>query len=105
MREVRREERVFAGQRVQPAAEERVAPPMPASEEAAVESALQSSSELRRLESQIAAKGLGGRAAKAARLPHCRCAYTRPHTFSFRSHRSSRTCRRLISTGCVVRYG
>jgi outer membrane protein len=59
-----------ADDRVQPAAEERVAPPMPASEEAAVESALQSSSELRRLESQIAAKGLEGRAAKAARLPH-----------------------------------
>jgi outer membrane protein TolC len=31
---------------------------------------LQSSGELRRLESQIAAKGLEGRAAKAARLPH-----------------------------------
>jgi hypothetical protein len=34
-----------------------------------VESALGSSNELRRLESQIAAKGLEGRAAKAARLP------------------------------------
>jgi outer membrane protein TolC len=43
---------------------------MPASEAAAVESALQSSNELRRLQSQIAAKGLEGRAAKAARLPH-----------------------------------
>src|SRR5580658_1322091 len=59
-----------AGDRVQPAAGERTAPPIPASEEAAVESALQSSKELRRLESQIAAKGLEGRAAKAARLPH-----------------------------------
>ena len=59
-----------ADDRVQPAAEERAIPPLPASEEAAVGSALQSSGELRRLESQIAAKGLEGRAAKAARLPH-----------------------------------
>jgi outer membrane protein TolC len=58
-----------ADDRVRPAAEERTLPSMPASEEAAVESALQSSKELRRLESQIAAKGLEGRAAKAARLP------------------------------------
>jgi len=58
-----------ADDRVRPAAEERPAPPMPASEEDAVESALGSSKELRRLESQIAAKGLEGRAAKAARLP------------------------------------
>ena len=58
-----------ADDRVQPAAEERAAPPLPASEEAAVERALQSSKELRRLESQIAAKGLESRAAKAARLP------------------------------------
>jgi len=58
-----------ADDRVQPATEERPAPPMPASEDAAVESALGSSKELRRLESQIAAKGLEGRAAKAARLP------------------------------------
>jgi len=59
-----------ADDRVQPGAEDRPAPPMPASEAAAVESALQSSNELRRLQSQIAAKGLEGRAAKAARLPH-----------------------------------
>lgn len=58
-----------ADDRVRPAAEERTLPSMPASEEAAVEGALQSSKELRRLESQIAAKGLEGRAAKAARLP------------------------------------
>jgi outer membrane protein TolC len=58
-----------ADDRVQPAAEERPAPPMPASEETAVESALQSSKELRRLQSQIAAKGLEARGAKAARLP------------------------------------
>ena len=47
-----------------------MASPLPPSEEAAVESALQTSKELRRLESQIAAKGLEGRGAKAARLPH-----------------------------------
>jgi outer membrane protein len=58
-----------ADDRVKPAAEERPAPALPASEDAAVESALGSSKELRRLESQIAAKGLEGRAAKAARLP------------------------------------
>ena len=58
-----------AEDRVRPAAEERPAPPLPASEDAAVESALGSSKELRRLESQIAVKGLEGRAAKAARLP------------------------------------
>jgi len=58
-----------ADDRVRPAAEDRPVLPMPASEEAAVESALGSSKELRRLESQIAAKGLEGRAAKAARLP------------------------------------
>jgi outer membrane protein TolC len=58
-----------ADDRVRPAAEERVLPPFPASEEKAVESALQSSKELRRLESEIAAKGLEGRAAKAGRLP------------------------------------
>jgi outer membrane protein len=59
-----------ADDRVQPAAEERAAAPLPPTEEAAVDRALQSSNALRRLESQIAAKGLEGRAAKAARLPH-----------------------------------
>lgn len=58
-----------ADDRVVPAAEERAAPPLPASEEAAIESALHSSKELRRLESQIAARGLESRAARAARLP------------------------------------
>ena len=58
-----------ADDRVRPAAEERQVPPAPASEQAAVESALGSSSELRRLQSEIAAKGLEGKAAKAARLP------------------------------------
>lgn len=56
--------------RVRPAAEERALSPAPPSEEAAVESALQSSKELRRLQSEIAAKGLDERAAKAGRLPH-----------------------------------
>ena len=59
-----------AEDRVQPSSEERPVPPLPASEEAAVESALQSSKELRGLQSQIAAKGLEERSAKAARLPH-----------------------------------
>ena len=59
-----------ADDRVAPAAEDRPLPPLPASEQAAVESALKSSAELRRLESQIAAKGLESRGAKAARLPH-----------------------------------
>jgi outer membrane protein len=59
-----------AGDRVQPAAEERPVPPLPASEDAAVDGALRASVELRRLESQIAAKGLDVRSAKAARLPH-----------------------------------
>lgn len=58
-----------ADDRVRPATEERATPPMPISEEAAVSSALESSNELRRLESQIAAKGLEARAAKASRLP------------------------------------
>ena len=59
-----------AGDRVQPAPEERPVPPLPASEDAAVDGALRASVELRRLESQIAAKGLEVRSAKAARLPH-----------------------------------
>ena len=58
-----------ADDRVRPATEERTVPPVPASEENAVESALRSNKELRRLESEIAAKGLEERAAKAGRLP------------------------------------
>jgi outer membrane protein TolC len=45
------------------------APPLPASEQQAAEAALASNSELRRLESQIAAKQLELRGAAAARLP------------------------------------
>jgi outer membrane protein len=58
-----------ADDRVRPAAEERAVPPMPASEEAAVESALAFNKDLRSLQSQIAAKGLESRADRAARLP------------------------------------
>ncbi|HTQ54040.1 MAG TPA: TolC family protein [Bryobacteraceae bacterium] len=58
-----------ADDRVRPADGETVLPPMPPSEESAVESALRSNKELRRLQSEIAAKGLDARAAKAARLP------------------------------------
>lgn len=58
-----------ADDHVRPAEEERAGPPMPASEDAAVESALAFNKDLRSLQSQIAAKGLESRAAKAARLP------------------------------------
>lgn len=58
-----------ADDRVRPAAGERSVAPLPESEEAAVESALQSSKELRRIRSEIAATGLEKRAAGAARLP------------------------------------
>ena len=58
-----------AGDRVHPAAEERPAPPLPASEEVAIQSTLDSSKDLRKLQSQIAAKGLEMRGEKAARLP------------------------------------
>jgi outer membrane protein TolC len=59
-----------ADDRVRPAEETRKLPEMPASEEAAVESAVQFSKELRRLESSIVAKGLQIRGDRAARLPH-----------------------------------
>ena len=58
-----------ADDRVQPVAEERPAPPLPASEQAAVESAIESNMELRQVESQIAARGLEARGARAQRLP------------------------------------
>lgn len=57
------------GDRVEAAGEERRAPAMPASEEEAVRAALAGSQELRRLESQLLAKGLDVRAERAARLP------------------------------------
>ena len=55
--------------RVRAASDEPAAPPLPASEEEVTRKALQSSKELRRLESQIAAKGLEVRGEKSARLP------------------------------------
>jgi outer membrane protein TolC len=58
-----------AEDRVRAVAQERPAPPLPASEQQAAETALASNSELRRLESQIAAKQLELRGAAAARLP------------------------------------
>jgi outer membrane protein TolC len=58
-----------AEDQVRAAAEDPPSPPRPKSEEAAIEDAIQSSKELRRLESALAAKGLDIRAQKAARLP------------------------------------
>ncbi|HTS64699.1 MAG TPA: TolC family protein [Candidatus Acidoferrales bacterium] len=58
-----------AADRVHPVIGERPAPSLPASEEAALQTALESSHELRKLQSQIAAKGLEIRGEKAARLP------------------------------------
>jgi len=58
-----------AEDRVRASAEERPAPPLPSSETAAIESALESNQQLRQLESQIASKQLELRGAKAARLP------------------------------------
>lgn len=58
-----------ADDRVRAAAEERAAPPLPASQEEALESALGSSKELRQLQSQVAAKQLELRGDRAGRLP------------------------------------
>ena len=58
-----------AEDQVRAAAEDSPTPPVPKSEEAAIEDAIQSSKELRRLESALVAKGLDIRAQKAARLP------------------------------------
>jgi len=58
-----------ADDRVRPAAEQRPAAALPESEEHAVVSALESNQELRKLQSQIAAKSLEMRGEKAARLP------------------------------------
>jgi outer membrane protein len=55
--------------RVRPVDEERRAPVLPPSEEAAIRSALESNKDLRRLESQIVSKNLEMRGQKAARLP------------------------------------
>jgi outer membrane protein len=58
-----------ADDQVRAANEEPPAPALPSSEEAAIQNAIQSSKELRRLESALIAKGLDVRAQKAARLP------------------------------------
>lgn len=58
-----------AGDVVQPAAEERPAPRIPDTEEAAVQEALGGSKEIKRLESNYAAKGLEIKSDRAQRLP------------------------------------
>ena len=58
-----------ADDQVRAAAEELKAPATPPSEEAAIQSATESSKELRRLQSELTAKELDVRAQKAARLP------------------------------------
>ena len=58
-----------AEDRVRPSAEDRPAPSLPESEGLAIRAALESNNELRRLESQIVAKGLEKKGARAARLP------------------------------------
>lgn len=59
-----------AEDRVHTVAEDRAAPPLPASEETAVQKAVESSPELRQIESQISSKQLELRGARAGRLPH-----------------------------------
>jgi outer membrane protein TolC len=58
-----------ADDQVRAADQDRPTPQLPKSEESTIESAVQSSKELRRLESALIAKGLDIRANKAARLP------------------------------------
>jgi outer membrane protein TolC len=58
-----------AEDRVRPVDEQRTAPPLPQSEEQAIQSALESNKDLRRLESQIVSKQLERRGERAARLP------------------------------------
>jgi outer membrane protein len=58
-----------AEDRVHAMAEERAAPAMPASEQEAIQSALESNKELRQIESRMAAKQLEIRGDRAARLP------------------------------------
>jgi outer membrane protein len=58
-----------AEDRVRPIAQDRTAPALPASEEQAIQAALDSNKDLQKLQSQIAAKGLEIRGEKAARLP------------------------------------
>jgi outer membrane protein len=58
-----------ADDRVRPVDEQRPAPALPQSEEQAIQSALEANKDLRKLQSQIAAKGLEIRGEKSARLP------------------------------------
>ncbi len=58
-----------AGDRVQPVDEERATPEIPATEQAALEQAFENNKELRRLESQLQAKGFEVREYKATPLP------------------------------------
>jgi outer membrane protein len=58
-----------SGDRVRPEGGDRPLPQLPESPERAVESALESNTELRRMESQLAVKELDVRAARAQRLP------------------------------------
>src|SRR5205085_3275740 len=58
-----------AEDRVRPVEEQRPAPALPASEESAVQAALETNQDLRKLQSQVTAKGLEMRGEKAARLP------------------------------------
>ncbi len=58
-----------AADRVQPREEERAAFEVPASEQAALELALQNNKDIRKLESQLQAKGFEVKEAQAARLP------------------------------------
>jgi outer membrane protein len=58
-----------AGDQVNPAEEDRAAPAIPQNEEAAVQTALTTSKELKRLESNYSAKGLEIKGDKAKRLP------------------------------------
>jgi outer membrane protein TolC len=58
-----------AGDRVRPVQADRAAPEIPVSEENALRTALESNKELRRIESQIAAKQLEVRGQRSARLP------------------------------------
>jgi outer membrane protein len=59
-----------AEDRVRPVEDERAAPPLPVSEEQALQDAIDSNQNLRRLESQIMSKRIELRGAKAARWPH-----------------------------------
>jgi outer membrane protein TolC len=58
-----------AEDRVRPVEEQRSAPPLPLSEEQAIQAALESNAELRKLQSEIVSKGLELRGEKAARWP------------------------------------